>query len=662
MLTPNMSDIYPKSIYRPEIDGLRALAVVAVIINHFKNSILPSGYLGVDIFFVISGFVITSSLMDRQRNSFGEFLLDFYVRRIKRLVPALVLFVVITSVLLCLFDQNPQVSLRTGIASLFGLSNFYLQHLSFDYFAASTELNAFVHTWSLGVEEQFYLLFPFLLWFSGFGRLNTNGSCTLFRVLGTLTVASFIGFFFLYQSNQPAAYFLMPTRLWELSAGCVLSLGLKHSNTLIRRLENIPPFLATAGVVGVLFAPLEFAVPATVGIVLLTMTLIASLRSGTAAYNIFTHPQVVYIGRISYSLYLWHWGVLALSRWTIGIQWWSVPFLTALMFLMAILSYRFVETPLRKSNWSTNRILSVGYGMFASVAACGLLLVLSAPLSGRLYLGNFLNISTPHNLQRTWWVDKITGEYLEKCHVYKGFSSSLLSECLEIAPGKSGTVYLIGDSHARNYLPALKEVFRAHSTAYITMGYGCAFLPLEMSSQYSNVGCSDYVGETAEYLLRNVHNGDVVFVGQLINQRRQSPLYMDFIKSFAIRLSEKGVPVVLLDDVFPPKLPPEECVDLPWTAVKYKKGCFETSEVVTKAYSDFEQLALDSTSQVESLFYAPLRTGLCHEGVCGQTSGTGLPIWHDRGHITEAAAAELASLLRTRLTQQGFYQSFSASR
>ena len=363
--------------YRPEIDGIRAFAVTAVIINHFNKEILPSGYLGVDIFFVISGFVITSSLASRPSKNFRDFLAGFYTRRIKRLVPALVLFVLIISILICLFNPTPGASLKTGITSLFGLSNLYLLRQSTDYFAASTELNVFTHTWSLGVEEQFYFLFPFLVWFTGFGRLATKGSRNLFWVMGVLSVTSLIAFVYSYKTNQPAAYFLMPTRLWEMGAGCLLFLSLKHFNRFFRTLDKVPPLIVTGAVVAVLFVPLQFAVQATFAIVVLTAILITCLRSGTAAYNLFTHPRVVYIGLISYSLYLWHWGVLSLSRWTIGIHWWSMPLQIALMLLLSIASYRYVETPLRRSDWSAARWKSIGYGLGASAISAVLLFSLT---------------------------------------------------------------------------------------------------------------------------------------------------------------------------------------------------------------------------------------------------------------------------------------------
>ena len=364
-----------QSSYRPEIDGLRAFAVVAVIINHFNKDILPCGYLGVDIFFVISGYVITSSLSERESKDFGEFLSGFYERRIKRLVPALVVFVAVTSILICMFNPEPRLALKTGITSLFGLSNLYLFKQSTNYFAQSTELNSFIHTWSLGVEEQFYFLFPVLVWFSGFGQQASKGARNLFFWIGVLSIVSLISFIYLYQVKQPAAYFLMPPRFWEMAVGCLIFIGYLKRAGLETALEKVPPLLVMFAMVGVMFLSNTAAVPATIGIVFLSAVLIACLKNGTAAYQFFTHKKVVFVGLTSYSLYLWHWGVISISRWTIGIYWWTIPFQIALIVLLSILSYHYVETPFQRAKWASVRWKTIGYGISASTIASVPLLV-----------------------------------------------------------------------------------------------------------------------------------------------------------------------------------------------------------------------------------------------------------------------------------------------
>lgn len=367
--------------YRPEIDGIRAFAVIVVIINHFNKDLLPSGYLGVDIFFVISGFVITASLASRPSKNFHDFLMSFYTRRVKRLVPALVLFVFITSILISLFNPDPGTTFKTGITSLFGLSNLYLFRLSTDYFSSSTELNAFTHTWSLGVEEQFYLLFPFLVWFTGFSRLNaTKGKRNLFLLVGALSIASLISFFYNYSTNQPAAYFLMPNRLWEIGAGCLLFLSINNSVNFPYILKKIPSLIVVTAILATLFVDFKFATQTTFAIVVLTCVLLASLRPGTITYSLFINPKIVYIGLISYSLYLWHWSVLSISRWTIGIHWWSVPFQVAIILFLSIVSYRYVETPLRRSDWSDVRWKSIVYGIgTSSITALLLIFIIKIP-------------------------------------------------------------------------------------------------------------------------------------------------------------------------------------------------------------------------------------------------------------------------------------------
>jgi peptidoglycan/LPS O-acetylase OafA/YrhL len=408
--------------YRREVDGLRAVAVLAVIINHLNKNILPAGYLGVDVFFVISGYVITSSLAHRPNRGFREFLATFYARRVKRLIPALTLCVAVSGVLICLFDPDPVFSMRTGIASLFGLSNVYLLKQATDYFGSSTELNIFTHTWSLAVEEQFYLLFPTLVWLSGFGRQSKTGARNLTCLTSVFSVASLVAFVYLYRISQSAAYFLMPTRLWELGAGCVMYPGAKTSiaTGVVRRFS---PSKWAAALIALFFLPSYFAVAATIAVVVVTAVLLATLRPATLAYTVLTSPQAVYIGLISYSLYLWHWVVLTLAHWTIGMQWWSVSLQIAVIFGLASASYRYVENPLRRSRWFPSAPKSIACGIGASLVTAMLLIVLSSR-GNPLYAG-----SRPGSRQN---------------------SSAVIVE--PTTPGSiHGNLILIGDSHAGHF-------------------------------------------------------------------------------------------------------------------------------------------------------------------------------------------------------------------
>ena len=308
------NDLVIKGEYRPDIDGLRAFAVIVVILNHFSKSILPSGYLGVDIFFVISGYVITSSLSARTSKNFKDFISGFFERRIKRLIPALIPFTLITAILICFFNPYPSQSLKTGITSLFGLSNFYLLKISTDYFASSTLLNAFTHTWSLDVEEQFYIVFPLLIWFTGFGKKTKNSTRNLILSSIFLISLSFVSYLYLFQINQSAAYFLMPTRFWEMAAGCLAFLLIEKKFlfiTFISKLNSVVIFILLAGV---LFLPVSAALFTTMLVVFLTSVLIMCLKKGDRIYKLLTHAFSLHVGKISYSLYLWHWTVLCISR------------------------------------------------------------------------------------------------------------------------------------------------------------------------------------------------------------------------------------------------------------------------------------------------------------------------------------------------------------
>ncbi len=637
------NNISAKSRYRPEIDGLRAFAVIAVIINHFNKAILPNGYLGVDIFFVISGFVITSSLYQRPSKNFKDFISGFYERRIKRLVPALSVFVLIMSIAICLFNVSPGTSLKTGITSLFGLSNLYLLKQSTDYFAQSTELNVFTHTWSLGVEEQFYILFPFLIWFSGFGRQTKNGARNLFLIVGALAIASLIGFLYLYPINQSAAYFLMPSRFWEMASGCLLFIEFQKRKSIEQLLEKVPPLLLLTLIIGVMYLPMSLATVSTVLVVFLTLVLIASLKKGTISYTFFTNSRIVYIGLISYSLYLWHWGVLSISRWTIGIYWWSIPFQIALMFGLAIASYQNIETPLRKGNWFGKRwkTLFVG-GSSLIITALSIALIPKTPAKSMLLsLGE--KIYPP-----SYFIKPGIPQQDLYCHLPQEIENAF-QDCL--APqGKNAkirNIFLIGDSHASNHHWSISNALEQTKSEFVIntlIEYGLIIHLNGGDGCGNQKSCIKNAGNTYKNFFReNLKAGDYLLISLARDRftvgefdgspRKQNYKSLQFLHNRLLALSQiadqKKATIILIGDI------PKVCSsDINYLHDVVRRGMIEKCTVGIKTSLDdriglnnvFTEIANKSRS---TLFVDP-HNELCYEDQCSAVSGDGVILYSDK--------------------------------
>ena len=471
----NPSNTSSKNRYRPEIDGLRAFAVVAVIINHFNKELLPSGYLGVDIFFVISGFVITSSLATKFNTNTLEFLKSFYARRCKRLLPTLIAFTIVTSILITLVNPNPGNYLLTGMSGLFGVSNIYLYSNATDYFAQSAELNPFLHTWSLGVEEQFYLLFPLIACFTGFTKQPKNqySQKLFFAIISGIAALSFLYFYRQNQVDQPAAYFLMPARFWEIALGCLVFQCIQSKKIWINQLTRIPPSAILALMAGTMFLRPDATVLTTLSITLLTGALIAIIKPGTSTYTALTRKEITYVGLISYSLYLWHGLVIAWSRWTIGIHWWSAPLQILMMLALASISYRYIEQPFRNTDHSNKRIFLIsGASLFLS-ALFGL---------GTFHLRKYIFMG---------------GE-----NVYK---NNQTVHHLDLNGNTSNKLFVLGDSHAGALAGLLEKLNQANGYT-IKMHSRGANLP----KQFQPKNKENFLESGLEYYKPFLRSGDII--------------------------------------------------------------------------------------------------------------------------------------------------------
>ena len=343
MNNKNISD------YNPHIDGLRSIAVFSVILFHFFSSIFTGGYLGVDVFFVISGYVITLTIFKRFNQSQKIDLFLFYKKRFFRIFP-LLFIVILTSFLFYLFFgylfEINYVS-KIAISSLLGISNIFYIYLKDDYFLQD-ELNPYLHTWSLGIEEQFYLIYPLILFFIIhflFQKKIDNKKITILILIFIFLFISSYLVFVKFPYNIYGNFYSPIARFWELYAGCLLFF-LVHKFKL-----KIPKFYDFFIIsIFLIIIILEYKINniffVSLLVVLLSSCLIV-LKDGII-YRILQNNFFSYSGKISYSLYLWHLPVLYFSKMYFNFKYNEIVCLIVIV-LLSVFTYHFVENPFRYS-------------------------------------------------------------------------------------------------------------------------------------------------------------------------------------------------------------------------------------------------------------------------------------------------------------------------
>jgi peptidoglycan/LPS O-acetylase OafA/YrhL len=453
--------------YRPEIDGLRAVAVIAVLINHLDPHWLPGGFLGVDIFFVISGYLVTSSLLARRDGSRWQFLRRFYGRRIRRLLPALVVNIAVVSALFSMLvsplDDFFAPVMRTGTAALFGVSNLYLLRQGSNYFATDNHFNAFMHTWSLGVEEQFYLVWPALLLLCGLGVAGAGSGALRRLKVGSLLLALSLALYLVLSlgGNAERSFLLTTARFWQLTAGCgayLLHRGSGSARDLGQRLA-LPRWcqplalVALLALLALLLLPEAWQLGTTLGITALTAVLLLLLRPAGGIGRWLCHPAFLAIGMASYSLYLWHWPVIVLARWTVGFNAFTLLPVLVLITLCTALSYR-LECRFRYGHLA---ISGLGRPGLAYPAMTLLFAVFSVGLQGPFLGSLFLGKRSPRD-GSTAKMKRIGGTTVDTVHCLQEPTDPIVSRdgpdpCTATASKALPTLFFLGDSHTHVLIP-----------------------------------------------------------------------------------------------------------------------------------------------------------------------------------------------------------------
>jgi peptidoglycan/LPS O-acetylase OafA/YrhL len=492
------------------VQGLRAVAVLLVVFFHAGLHV-PGGFTGVDVFFVISGFVIGCLLLDELEARATLNLGRFYARRIKRLLPALAAMLVVTSVLGVFLTPTvtQPIAARTAIFASAFVANFYLYSVPAGYFDPAATTNPLLHTWTLAAEEQFYLVFPTLLlvsWWLGRNRLGGRARAVAFVAVSVAAAASFMFCIALSQGHAPFginspssfAFYSSPARAWEFGAGALLALSVPVLRRGGRLLAEVFGIVGAALVVAGAFLIHQAGFP-NLHALIPVVGAGAVIAGGTAGSGVVSHilstRPAVWIGDRSYSWYLWHWPliVFATSQWP-G-RGWAAPGAAAVSLLPASISYRYVENPIRFSP-------RIKAGAVTAVAVtCVLLPVVAAGALLRAHR------TIVHSSPVAEWVlsQRNHADVLRGCD--DGVPASQRPRhrrCTWAVPSPKGTIVLVGDSNAGHYTePVTKAGNELGYDVVVATSSGCPFVDVLVSGSAMNPNtCSAFRTRTLDRIVR----------------------------------------------------------------------------------------------------------------------------------------------------------------
>lgn len=533
----------PRPSVMRDIQGLRAIAVLSVLVVH-AGLPLQGGFVGVDMFFVISGYIITLMLLRERERSGNINLVRFYIRRIRRLAPALAVASVATTVLAFAFlsPLGPQqVTYQTALGASLALANLVIAINSGDYFGNVAERNALLHTWSLSVEEQFYLLFPLLMIvvFAAVARAHdrVRSFIPLLSVLflGGLSLLSIRGIGSLSDQVWPLGYYGPLNRAWEFLAGTALALVAGHVAKVPVLLRSIAGLLGTGMIIASLVLvgpdtpfPGKWALLPVAGTVLLISS---GLGTNTLVSRLLATKPLVSIGDWSYSLYLWHWPLIVVARalWPFSP---AAPVIAAILsFVPAYASYRWVEGPFRRSRVSGLRptIRELAPVVLIPILIAGLalgsvnLVLRPAMEPGQPLASRFSTVEDPDQEHQ---LIPCKDQALVALH---------LGPCGTTGPADTPEVLMVGDSHAAHFFPGLRTI----AAPEVNLGIFVVTSPRPF-------GSASGVATLADYISRTPSIRTVIFSRHIDRDGRGlSPADADAIRL----LAATGVRLFVSDDV-----------------------------------------------------------------------------------------------------------------
>ncbi|HEY4268624.1 MAG TPA: acyltransferase family protein [Galbitalea sp.] len=663
--------------FRADIQGLRAVAVLAVILNHAGIPAVSGGYVGVDVFFVISGFLITGHLARSLERDGRIGFATFYARRARRILPAS-LTVLLLSVLGALVLVPPLLReqiFRDAIATAFYVPNYSFAVQGTDYLADSTP-SLFQHYWSLGVEEQFYLVWPLLLFgvyllsrrvSRGSRRASRGARRWMIGVLSIVIVASFAASVALTFSSEPWAFFSLWSRAWELGLGGIVALAPGATRWLRPVVAAVLGWLGLAGILAACFlfsATTAFpgwadALPVASAALLIFAGAVPA-RFGPSL--LLTLRPLQFIGLISYSIYLVHWPILVLVQARVGyynpLPVWGTTLLVAASIPVAWLLYRFVENPARRATWlihSVPRTL-IGAGAASIVIAVVAVVAIAVTTALPLNSGRTTALSAPtdpptatpfvpSNLRPSIQTagDDNPAIYAQGCEV--GIAQTAPNPC-EFGAAGGQRIVLFGDSHAAQWFPALQKIAAEGSYQLETQTKsGCASVDIDIARN------------GVDYMACNVWRAKVIAQlkadppALVVMANYTNPDFTNAANATAqweagmMKTIDELTPVTkvaVIADTPDLRYSPIICLSAHLTSAR---DCGQPASLALKSPG---RPAEQDVASVTSATLIDLTGYFCADGWCPAIDGSTL-IYRDSHHITATYSAELASALAPRI-------------
>jgi peptidoglycan/LPS O-acetylase OafA/YrhL len=614
--------------YRADIDGLRALAVLSVVIYHAFPNLLPGGFIGVDVFFVISGYLITGILLkELEAGSFS--ILKFYIRRIRRIFPALLLVLVACLVFgwYVLFDDEYKQLGKHVFAGAGFISNIALWR-EVGYFDTVAESKPLLHLWSLGIEEQFYLFWPIALWVGfRFRKLAV-------WVFSLMIVLSLCDAVMKTHTDLTAAFYSPVTRFWELAVGGALAYVHITRGPVMDRVRWLSESAAVCGLLALaaglalidktkLFPGLWALLPVGAAVLL-----IGPGRESWINRQILSNKLAVWIGLISFPLYLWHWPIMSLSS-IVSADFEAPAYrigAVVLSLLLAWATYRFVEGPVRRSRSNVNAVVLVG------------LMVVVAGLGVSFFKGAMFNLrsvnSMAQDMGHTKFFDYLRDDFhpcsddavREKSMTYESYT-----RCIQSKTDRDVDVAIIGDSHAEHLFVGVAQALDKLNVAYYIQGSP----PYLSNPDFKYI--FDYVrdSKSIKKVLITMH-----WI-QRINEVPAGSTIEKEVFSTVEYLESLGKEVYLVDDV--PRFPfgPQDCVSRIGNVTRH---CSILTADANKELDAYKAQLVAVAKRDARVTYVPLSQYLCASGSCTMVMG-GKLLYRDNNHLNLNGSSMVGKLI-----------------